>query len=57
MVTTNDAMFREVSVLFFFHLFILYQISRVLISMLIAQHGAAEAVPGGDSGNNGKGRQ
>lgn len=67
MVTTNDAMFGEVSVLFiylfiysksdFIRLYPTYSASRVLVSMLIAQHGAAEAVPVGDNGNHGKERQ
>lgn len=38
----------------FTRLFPTYSASRVLISMLIAQHGAGEAVLVGDSGNSGK---
>lgn len=62
MITMNDATFGEVSVLIFYtyfksnftRLYPIYSASRFLISMLIAQHGAGEAVPVGDSGNSGK---
>jgi len=41
----------------FTRLYSTYSASHVLISMPIAQHGAAEAVTVGDTGNSGKRRQ